>query len=110
MNKPTISIAAPVYNEEEGILEFIGEVTKNMRAQPLAWELVLVNDGSTDRTLDLLKEQKQEIPEIVWVDLSRNFGHQAAVTAAITHSKGDAVVVMDADMQDPHLMQNENCR
>jgi glycosyltransferase involved in cell wall biosynthesis len=101
MNKPIISIAAPVYNEEEGIREFIGEVTKTLRAQPLAWELVLVNDGSTDRTLEILREQKKEIPEIAWVDLSRNFGHQAAVTAAITHAKGDAVVVMDADMQDP---------
>jgi glycosyltransferase involved in cell wall biosynthesis len=101
MNKPIISIAAPVYNEEEGIREFIGEVTKTMRAQPLAWELVLVNDGSTDNTLEILQEQKQTIPEIAWVDLSRNFGHQAAVTAAITHAKGEAVVVMDADMQDP---------
>lgn len=101
MSAPTISIAAPVFNEEEGIHEFIAEVTKTMRAQPLGWELVLVNDGSTDRTLEILQAQKQQIPEIVWVDLSRNFGHQAAVTAAITHAKGDAVVVMDADMQDP---------
>ena len=98
---PTISIVAPVYNEEEGIREFIGEVAKTMRAQSLEWELVLVNDGSTDRTLEIIQQEKLQCPEIVWVDLSRNFGHQAAVTAAITHARGDAVVVMDADMQDP---------
>ncbi|MDH3981606.1 MAG: glycosyltransferase family 2 protein [Kiritimatiellaceae bacterium] len=98
---PTISIVAPVYNEEEGIREFIGEVVKTMRAQELPWELVLVNDGSADRSLEILQEEKIQCPEIVWVDLSRNFGHQAAVTAAINHARGDAVVVMDADMQDP---------
>ncbi len=98
---PTISIVAPVYNEEEGIREFIGEVAKTMRTQSLEWELVLVNDGSSDRTLEILKEEKIQCPEIEWVDLSRNFGHQAAVTAAIAHARGKAVVVMDADMQDP---------
>ena len=98
---PTISIVAPVYNEEEGIREFIGAVAKTMHAQPLDWELVLVNDGSTDRTLEIIQEEKIQCPEIEWVDLSRNFGHQAAVTAAIAHARGRAVVVMDADMQDP---------
>ncbi len=101
MNNPVISIVAPVYNEEEGILGFIGEVTKTMRSGELSWELVLVNDGSSDGTLELIRQEKERIPEIEWVDLSRNFGHQAAVTAAIAHARGDAVVVMDADMQDP---------
>ena len=101
MNTPTISIVAPVYNEEEGIREFIGEVAKTMRTQSVEWELVLVNDGSTDRTLKIIQQEKTRYPEIVWVDLSRNFGHQAAVTAAIVHACGEAVVVMDADMQDP---------
>lgn len=98
---PTISIVAPVYNEEEGILDFINAVAGIMRSQTLDWELVLVNDGSADRTLEIVKQAQSEIPQIVWVDLSRNFGHQAAVTAAIDHARGDAVVVMDADMQDP---------
>ncbi len=98
---PTISIVAPVYNEEQGIQRFIDAVASTMRAQPLAWELVLVNDGSSDRTLELIRQAKLLCPEIQWVDLSRNFGHQAAVTAAIAHARGDAVVVMDADMQDP---------
>ena len=99
--KPIISIVAPVYNEEDGVRRFITEVVKIMRAQSMTWELVLVNDGSTDQTLNILKAEKNQCSEIVWVDLSRNFGHQAAVTAGIVHARGDAVVVMDADMQDP---------
>jgi glycosyltransferase involved in cell wall biosynthesis len=101
MSKPIISIVAPVYNEANGIQVFMDEVVKVMRSQELAWELLLVNDGSADQTLDLVKKAKQKTPEIEWVELSRNFGHQAAVTAAITHARGKAVVVMDADMQDP---------
>ena len=99
--KPTVSIVSPAYNEEEGILTFIREVSRVMRAQDLAWELVLVNDGSRDRTLSIIQSAQKEIPELVWVDLSRNFGHQSAVTAAIAHALGEAIVVMDADMQDP---------
>ncbi len=98
---PKISIVAPVYNEEHGISEFINAVADVMRKQDMEWELVLVNDGSVDQTLDIIQKAKREIPQIEWVDLSRNFGHQAAVTAAIAHARGDAVVVMDADMQDP---------
>jgi len=98
---PIISIVAPVYNEANGIQAFIHAVADVMRAQEHSWELVLVNDGSNDRTLEIVRESRLEIPQIEWVDLSRNFGHQAAVTAAIAHARGDAVVVMDADMQDP---------
>ena len=98
---PTISIVAPVYNEEHGIGGFIDAVADAMKSLDLSWELVLVNDGSRDRSLELIQNAKQDIPQIEWVDLSRNFGHQAAVTAAIEHARGDAVVVMDADMQDP---------
>lgn len=99
--KPTISIVAPVYNEEQGIEVFIQAVLKEMSEQQLSWELVLVNDGSSDATLEMIRDERTRHPEIEWVDLSRNFGHQAAVTAAIAHASGDAVVVMDADMQDP---------
>ncbi|NLX26368.1 MAG: glycosyltransferase family 2 protein [Lentisphaerae bacterium] len=99
--KPTISIVAPVYNEEQGIEVFIQAVAKEMSEQQLSWELVLVNDGSSDATLEMIRDERTRHPEIEWVDLSRNFGHQAAVTAAIAHARGDAVVVMDADMQDP---------
>jgi polyisoprenyl-phosphate glycosyltransferase len=98
---PTISIVSPVYNEEELVLRFIQEVCRVMQNQSLTWELVLVNDGSTDKTLDIIKDSCKTIPQLVWVDLSRNFGHQSAVTAAIAHAQGDAIVIMDADLQDP---------
>lgn len=102
---PTISIVAPVYNEEHGITGFIQAVADIMSEQALSWELVLVNDGSADRTLELIRQAKATIPQIEWVDLSRNFGHQAAVTAAIANARGQAVVIMDADMQDsPQLI------
>ncbi len=101
MSTPVVSIAAPVFNEAEGIRDLIAEVVKTMQSQPLGWELVLVNDGSSDATLEIIRDERTRHPEIEWVDLSRNFGHQAAVTAAIAHARGDVVVVMDADMQDP---------
>ena len=98
---PTISIVAPVYNEEHGINGFIEAVCGVMEPLGLAWELVLVNDGSTDGSMERIEAAGKERPQIEWVELSRNFGHQAAVTAAIAHARGEAVVVMDADMQDP---------
>jgi len=98
---PKLSIVAPVYNEAEGVRVFIDAVVKSVSVIGLTWELVLVNDGSSDNTLEIIEETGKELPELRWVNLSRNFGHQAAVTAAIDHALGDAVVVMDADMQDP---------
>jgi glycosyltransferase involved in cell wall biosynthesis len=99
--KPLLSIVAPVYNEAEGVRGFIDEVALVVKNLDVTWELVLVNDGSTDGTLKIIKDAHKEIPEIRWVNLSRNFGHQAAVTAAIDYALGEAVVIMDADMQDP---------
>ncbi|MGB0415856.1 MAG: glycosyltransferase family 2 protein [Coraliomargarita sp.] len=99
--KVALSIVAPVYNEADGIRIFIDTVAEVVRGLDMSWELVLVNDGSADGTLEILKQAQVEVPELVIVNLSRNFGHQPAVTAAIDHAAGDAVVVMDADMQDP---------
>jgi dolichol-phosphate mannosyltransferase len=101
MMHPKFSVVAPVYNESEGITEFIGEVVQVMRGLGESWELILVNDGSSDGSRDLILEAQSQSPEITLVDLSRNFGHQAAVTAAIDYAEGEAVIVMDADMQDP---------
>ena len=98
---PKFSVVAPVYNEAEGIGEFIDAVAGVMGGLGESWELVLVNDGSSDGSREILLEAQARLPKIVLVDLSRNFGHQAAVTAAIDHAAGEAVIVMDADMQDP---------
>jgi len=97
----TLSIVAPVFNEEQGVRVFIDAVKEVVQPMNISWELLLVNDGSTDKTLKIIQTAQKEIPELAWINLSRNFGHQAAVTAAINHARGDAVVVMDADMQDP---------
>lgn len=98
--KPVLSVVAPVYNEADGIRQFIEEVANVVKCLNMSWELLLVNDGSTDGTLAIIKETRKNIPEIRWLNLSRNFGHQAAVTAGIDYALGDAVVIMDADMQD----------
>lgn len=95
------SVVAPVFNESEGIEDFIQEVARVLRKLGESWELVLVNDGSSDGSREKILEAQCQFPEITLVDLSRNFGHQAAVTAAIDHATGEAVIVMDADMQDP---------
>jgi dolichol-phosphate mannosyltransferase len=96
-----LSVAAPLYNEESVLPEFLRRirlVLEGVAGGP--HELVLVDDGSSDRTLALLEAEAASDPRIVVVALSRNFGHQAALTAALDHCSGDAVVVMDADLQD----------
>ena len=102
MNKPfRLSVAVPLYNEENVLPELLRRlraVLENIPGGP--HEIVLVNDGSSDRTLEMAEAEAARSPGIVVVALSRNFGHQAALTAALDHCSGDAVVVMDADLQD----------
>lgn len=99
---PFLGIVAPVYNEEDGIEEFIDAVEEAVRDLDISgWELLLVNDGSRDRTLEVLQKRRKDSPNLAYLEFSRNFGHQAAVTAGLAHARGDAIVVMDADMQDP---------
>ena len=97
-----LSVAVPLYNEESVLPELLrrtGAVLESLAGGP--HEIVLVDDGSSDRTLEILEAEAAHNPRIVVVALSRNFGHQAALTAALDHCSGDAVVVMDADLQDP---------
>ncbi|MDE3314614.1 glycosyltransferase family 2 protein [Lacticaseibacillus zeae] len=98
---PFISIVLPVYNESAGIGETIKELANYVRARPERYELIFVNDGSTDDSADQIRAAVAENPTIRLVDFSRNFGHQLAITAGIRYASGDAVVVMDADLQDP---------
>ena len=99
---PTISFALPVYNEESGIEAFHAELRQALEARPdLDAEFLYVNDGSRDSSLDKLLALQADDPRIRVVDLSRNFGHQMAITAGIEHAQGDAVIVMDTDLQDP---------
>jgi glycosyltransferase involved in cell wall biosynthesis len=101
--RPVLSVAVPLYNEAENVaplLERIGSVAERLHAD-FDCEIVLVNDGSIDGTAEAVRREMERRPGIVFVNLSRNFGHQLAATAAIEIARGDAVVLMDGDLQDP---------
>lgn len=97
-----ISVVVPALNEQNGIAELYSRITNAAAAWPHPLrELILVDDGSTDRTLAICRELAQKDPRFRIISLTRNFGHQAAVSAGLQHATGDVVVVMDADLQDP---------
>jgi dolichol-phosphate mannosyltransferase len=96
-----LSIVVPCYNEEPGLPLLASQVTQFIDASPYPCEVLLVNDGSTDRTIDYLAEWSERDPRIKVLSLSRNFGHQLAATAGVDNATGDAVVLIDADLQDP---------
>jgi glycosyltransferase involved in cell wall biosynthesis len=102
MTRQRLSIVAPVCNEVEGIETFVTAVLEAVQGLPYDCALVLVNDGSTDGTAEVLDRLQAAQPEhIAVLHLSRNFGHQAALTAGMDYADGDAVVCLDADMQHP---------
>jgi glycosyltransferase involved in cell wall biosynthesis len=94
-----LSIVCPAYNEADGLAEFHRAVRRALRDQP--FEVVFVNDGSSDGTLAMMQALRERHPNTTIVDLSRNFGKEIALTAGLDHARGDAVVVIDADLQDP---------
>ena len=96
-----ISIVAPAYNEESGLAQFVRRVDAVMRGGALDYEIVFVNDGSTDGTLPVMQSLRAANPDITIVNLSRNFGKETAMTAGIAHAIGDAIVIIDTDLQDP---------
>jgi dolichol-phosphate mannosyltransferase len=96
-----LSVVVPVYNEELVIAEFVSRAQTVLKNLGCSYELIFVNDGSKDKTLDILKTEKNTHPNIRIISLSRNFGHQAALTAGTDHARGDAVVIIDSDLQDP---------
>lgn len=98
-----LSVVCPVYGEELGLWEFYRRTTEALEAiQPkVDHELVFVDDGSPDKSLAILRDLAAEDPRVKVLALSRNFGHQIAVTAGIDHARGDAVVLIDTDLQDP---------
>ena len=99
---PTFSIVAPIYNERENIPELYRRVKAVMEDLGEPWELVLVDDGSTDGSTDLMRQLREQDPQHVRpVIFARNFGHQIAVTAGMDYARGQAVVLIDADLQDP---------
>ena len=97
-----LSIVAPCYNEQDGLSEFVTRMTKAAEATAGEnYELILVNDGSRDKTWACIRAIAQTNPRILGVNLSRNHGHQLAVTAGLSLTRGDSILIIDADLQDP---------
>ena len=99
--KPTYTIIAPIYNEIENIEVLHQRVSEVMDSTGEPWEFVMVDDGSSDGSSKAILDLKSKDEKIVPVIFARNFGHQIAVTAGLDHSRGEAVVIIDADLQDP---------
>jgi len=97
----SLSIVVPAYNEEEVLPEFHRRLMAVLSSMSCQAEVVYVNDGSTDGTLAIVKDLRTQDPRVAIVNLSRNFGKEIALTAGLDHARGDAVVVIDADLQDP---------
>lgn len=100
-DNPQLSVVVPCFNEQEVLPDLRRRLLAALERVPMPWELVFVDDGSTDRTLELLSEMHAQDPRFKVISLSRNFGHQSAIAAGLRYASGDAVAVMDADLQDP---------
>lgn len=100
-DRPTYSIVAPVFNEEGNITRLHSEIRRVMDTTSESWELVLINDGSRDGSLAEMRAVAGTDPHVKIINFARNFGHQIAVTAGIDYARGKAVVLIDADLQDP---------
>jgi len=98
---PVLSVVAPAYNEAECLPAFFDHVRAVMDKLGDPWELVLVNDGSHDTTLHVMQRLRERDPRIAIIDLSRNFGKEIATTAGLDHARGEAVILIDSDLQDP---------
>jgi polyisoprenyl-phosphate glycosyltransferase len=99
--KLTYSIVAPVYNEKDNLPIFYERLSKVMNSTRDSWELILINDGSRDGSLDVMIELANQDDRVKILNFARNFGHQTAVTAGIDYATGSAVVLIDSDLQDP---------
>lgn len=101
MSSLALSIVAPVYNEQKCLPEFWRRLDAVIRQLDLNAEIILINDGSEDESLQILRELRRKDSRIKILNFSRNFGHQVAVKAGIDYAQGDAVIIMDTDLQDP---------
>lgn len=98
---PVLSIVSPMYNEAEGLAEFVRQVHAAVDPLGIAWEIILVNDGSQDASLPIACGLAAADPVVRVVSFSRNFGHEAASSAGFRYARGAAVVLIDSDLQDP---------
>ena len=98
---PIISIVCPCFNEEEALRSFTLKIRSILAQTKYTYELLFINDGSTDKTLSVLNELSKNDPQMRVINLSRNFGKEAAMTAGLDHAKGEVIIPIDADLQDP---------
>ncbi len=98
---PELSVVVPLYNEQETVIVLHQRIREALDSLAVDWEIVFVNDGSRDATAARIETLQASDEHLVALHLSRNFGHQAAVTAGLDHARGRAVVVLDGDLQDP---------
>lgn len=99
INMKTLDIVVPCYNEEEMLPIFYNEVSNNLKN--INWNVIFVNDGSNDNTLEVIKKLKNSYDNVKYISFSRNFGKESAIYAGLDYSTGDYIVLMDADLQDP---------
>ena len=101
MSKPIYSIIAPIFNESGNIQELYRRIREVLDSTGESWEIILIDDGSTDDSADLIRQYAAQDARVKPVIFARNFGHQIAVTAGLDYSQGKAVVIIDSDLQDP---------
>jgi len=101
IKKPSISFVIPMFNEEECAPVLYSRILKVCNEIKAKFELIAVDDGSSDRTLSVLKKLRKKDPRVKIISFARNFGHQIAIIAGLKYAFGDVVIVMDADLQDP---------
>lgn len=99
--KESLSVVVPVYNEEQVLPQFYSRLSLVLQPMPFDYEIIFVDDGSSDRSRDVLYRLREQDAGIGIIELSRNFGKEVALTAGLDHATGDAVIVIDADLQDP---------
>ncbi|MCB0446941.1 MAG: glycosyltransferase family 2 protein [Gelidibacter sp.] len=100
-NEKDISVVIPIYNEQETIPELYKRLTASLSSMTNAYELIFVNDGSKDRSLEVLMDIAENDDKVFYINFSRNFGHQIALSAGLEFSKAKCTVLMDGDLQDP---------
>jgi len=101
VSPPVLSVVVPLYNEEDNINELHRRLELSLRSLEISYEILFIDDGSRDETPALIQALREKDRNVACVRLSRNFGHQAAVSAGIDHGRGQALIVMDGDLQDP---------
>lgn len=99
--RPDVSVVIPVFNEQENLPSLHSRLAAALAPTGLRYEVIFVDDGSRDTSVALLRALAGDDPRVVVVELARNFGHQVAISAGLDHARGDGVIIMDADLQDP---------